>query len=87
MTEVIYRIVPHDGGYAYRVGDVISESYPTEDQAKAAARDAARRQRLADAEAEPGETIEYQDETGRWRVERTGPDDRPDTSVDGPDED
>ena len=87
MAEVIYRIVPHDGGYAYQVGDVISESYQTRDLAEAAARDAARRQRLADEEAAPGETIEYQDETGRWRAERTGPDDRPDTRVDGPDED
>lgn len=83
MPEVIYEIVPHDGGYAYKVDDVLSESYPTREAAEAAARDAARRQRLPDQEAEPGQTIEYQDETGRWRAERTGPDDRPETDVVG----
>ncbi len=28
MSEVTYRIVEHDGGFAYKVGDVFSETFP-----------------------------------------------------------
>ena len=29
MSEVTYRIVEHDGGFAYKVGDVFSETFPS----------------------------------------------------------
>jgi hypothetical protein len=42
MTEVTYRIVQHDGGWAYRLGDTFSETFPSHDAARAAAERAAR---------------------------------------------
>ena len=31
MTRIIYEIVEHDGGWAYKVGDVFSEPFPSHD--------------------------------------------------------
>ena len=55
--KVIYRVVEHDGGWAYKVGDVFSETFPSHDAALAAARRAAGEQRVA------GETRGIQYET------------------------
>ena len=33
MTRVVYSIVEHDGGWAYKLGGVFSESYPTRELA------------------------------------------------------
>lgn len=74
---VRYEIVEHDGGYAYKVGDVFSETYPTHDDALEAARRAAERQRVAGS----SESIEYQDREGDWHAEATRGDDRPDTEI------
>ena len=42
MTKITYEIVEHDGGWAYRVGGVFSETFPSHDLArKAAERDRA----------------------------------------------
>ena len=41
MTEVIYKIVQHDGGWAYQVGETYSETFQTHDAALGAARRAA----------------------------------------------
>ena len=38
MTTVTYEVVEHDGGWAYKVGDVFSETFPTHDDALDAAR-------------------------------------------------
>ncbi len=77
MTQLKYEIVEHDGGFAYKLGDVFSEPFPTHDEAAAAARRAAREQRA------PGETevIEYEDEAGHWHQETARGDDRPETFV------
>jgi len=77
MTELVYKIVEHDGGWAYKVGDVFSESFASHDEALAAARSAAARQELS------GETtgIEYEDERGVWHEEVAKGDDRPETDV------
>lgn len=77
MVTVRYHIVEHDGGWAYKVGEVLSETYPSHDAALAAAEDAAARQRLA------GETdgIVYQDRDGRWHEELAEGQDRPQTRV------
>lgn len=45
MTQVHYEVVRHDGGWAYKVQDVLSETFPTHDRALFAARSAAARQR------------------------------------------
>ncbi len=79
MTMVHYRIVPHDGGWAYKLGDVFSEPFPSRERAFKAAQAVAREQRT------PGETaqIEYQDENGEWHVETAYGDDRPEADVKG----
>ena len=51
MAHVVYRIVEHDGGWAYRVGDTYSETYPTHEAAKAAAVQASREQKVPDENA------------------------------------
>jgi hypothetical protein len=78
MNKVIYEVVEHDGGWAYRVGDVLSETFPSHEAAHKAAADAASRQRVA------GETdgIEYEDKSGHWHSEVADGHDRPDTEVD-----
>ena len=60
MPKVTYHIIEHDGGWAYRVGDVISETFPSHDVARAAAERAAAEQRVG------GETtdISYEDSQG-----------------------
>jgi Uncharacterized protein conserved in bacteria (DUF2188) len=77
MSHVIYEIVQHDGGWAYKVDGVFSEPYPTHAEALAAAKAAAEEQRV------PGysEVIEYEDEMGKWHVETARGSDRPDTDV------
>jgi hypothetical protein len=78
MASVRYTVVEHDGGWAYRVGGIYSETFPTREDAHAGAEAAAERQRLA------GETtdIEYEDAAGHWRHELSRADDRPDVVVD-----
>jgi hypothetical protein len=77
MNHVIYKIVPHDGGWAYKVGDVFSETFRTHAAALDAARRAAVEQQL------PGETtgISWEDENGKWHQEVAGGSDRPVTHV------
>jgi hypothetical protein len=77
VTKVTYEIVEHNGGWAYKVGDVFSETFPSHDDALAAAQNAANEQQLS------GESdgIEYQDENGRWHQEVADGDDRPETEV------
>jgi hypothetical protein len=79
MPSVHYEIVEHDGGWAYKVGDVFSEPFPTHDQARDAAERAAAEQTV------PGETegIEYQDRAGGWHEEVAQGSDRPETDVSG----
>ena len=81
MSHVTYKIVRHDEGWAYEVGGTFSEPFPTHAAALAAARAAAAEQRV------PGQTesIEYEDEKGRWRTETARGGDRPDTDVDDSD--
>jgi hypothetical protein len=78
MARVTYHIVEHDGGWAYRVGDVFSETFPSRDLAVKAAERAAGEQRVA------GDTtgITWEDRDGHWRDEVAEGGDRPDTDVD-----
>jgi hypothetical protein len=77
MTEVTYTIVEHDGGWAYKLGAVFSETFPTHDAAAAAAKRAAAEQRV------PGKTevIQFEDEKGQWHEETARGNDRPETRV------
>lgn len=77
MTRITYTIVPHDGGWAYKVGDVFSESFPTHEDALAAARRAAAEQQ------QPGQTtdISWEDGDGHWHSETAKGDDRPVTDI------
>jgi hypothetical protein len=77
MAHVTYEIVQHDGGWAYKVGDVFSETFATHDQARHAADAAAQRQQV---EGEP-EVIEYEDARGEWHTELADGGDRPETDV------
>jgi hypothetical protein len=77
MPEVIYEIVEHDGGWAYKANGVFSESFPSHAAALKAAQTAAAEQRV------PGDThvIQYEDENGRWHTETARGSDRPITEV------
>lgn len=79
MTHIVYRIVEHDGGWAYRLGDSFSETFASHDAARAAAVVAAREQRVPDRTA----MIEYADRDGNWITERADGHDRPDAEVVG----
>lgn len=77
MTRITYRIVEHDGGWAYRLGDTFSETFGSHDDARAAAVIASREQRVADQTA----WIEYENADGEWVTERADGHDRPETDV------
>lgn len=79
MSQVVYRIVEHDGGWAYKLGDTYSETFPNADAARAAAVRASREQRVPDETA----TIEWETADGRWITERADGHDRPETAVEG----
>lgn len=78
MTKVVYEIVEHDGGWAYRVGDVYSQTHASAEEAREAAELAAREQRQPDRSQR---WIEYQDADGRWHREVEAGTDRPETDV------
>jgi len=75
--KVVYEVVEHNGGWAYKVEDVFSETFGTEEEAQAAADDAASRQHL-NGEATD---IEYQDAAGELHLEFAPGDDRPEAEV------
>ena len=78
MARIHYRIVAHDGGWAYKLNDVFSEPFVSKSAALAAAKKVAAEQHV------PGDTthIEFQDENGVWHTELSEGDDRPDVDVD-----
>lgn len=77
MSKITYEIVEHDGGWAYKVDRVFSETFPTHSAALKAAERAANEQRV------PGHTeeIQFEDENGRWHTETANGSDRPETSI------
>src|SRR5712664_4769944 len=64
MAHLTYKIVQHDGGWAYTVDGVFSEAFATHAAALAAAKRAATEQRV------PGRTeaIEYETSDGKWNT-------------------
>ena len=79
MVHVTYRIVEHDGGWAYQSGGTYSETYPSHEAARAAAVAVAREQKVPDENA----IIEYSDPSGRWVTERADGHDRPEVDIEG----
>jgi hypothetical protein len=79
MPKMIYEIVRHDGGWAYKVDETFSESFRSHDEARKAAELAASEQ------AQPGEAtvISYEDKEGHWHEEKSAGDDRPKPKVEG----
>jgi hypothetical protein len=79
MTKIVYRIVPHEDGWAYQVEGSFSETFPTHEAARRAAMRAAEEQHV------PGEThsITWEDRNGKWHEEVARGDDRPETEVEG----
>ncbi|MBU8546347.1 MULTISPECIES: DUF2188 domain-containing protein [Roseomonadaceae] len=77
MDRIHYRVVEHDGGWAYKLGDVFSEPFASREAALKAARHVAQQQHVPDNAA----TIEYQDAEGQWHTEFSAGDDRPDADV------
>ncbi len=77
MQKIHYKVVEHDGGWAYRLNDVFSEPFPNKSAALAAAKRVAAEQRV------PGDLtqIEFQDAAGQWHIEMSEGDDRPDADV------
>ena len=77
MAKVHYRVVQHDGGWAYTLDGAFSEPFASKAAALAAARRVAREQHV------PGDLthIEYQDAAGVWHTELSEPGDRPDADV------
>jgi hypothetical protein len=78
MSHITYKIVQHDGGWAYTVNGVYSEAFANHASALAAAKRAASEQRT------PGRTevIEYETADGKWHTETAEGSDRPETDVD-----
>lgn len=79
MANVTYRIVEHDGGWAYSVDGSFSETFPNHDAALTAARRAAAEQRVGGEDR----AISYETPDGQWRTEMSSGGDRPSTDVEG----
>ena len=77
MTKITYDIIEHDGGWAFKLGDTISETFRSHDAAKAAAR------RVAIEQQRPGEEtgISWEDEGGAWHNEVVEGGDRPEVEI------
>jgi hypothetical protein len=79
MAKITYQIVQHDGGWAYRVDETYSETFPSHDSARKAAEHAAKEQGVS------GEAtvISYEDKQGHWHDEKSAGNDRPEVKVKG----
>lgn len=77
MTKIVYEVVPHDGGWAYRLGTVYSETFFSHDEALEAARIVAAEQQMGG----DSEEISYQDENGVWHQEIADGNDRPEIEI------
>ncbi|MBB3132415.1 hypothetical protein FHS26_000110 [Rhizobium pisi] len=62
MADITYQVVPHDNGWAYKLGNTLSETYPTADEAIVHAKDAASRQKIGDGDA----LLAYPAPDGGW---------------------
>lgn len=79
MTKVIYEVVEHDGGWAYRAEGTFSETFASHDAARKAA-DAVAAEQIISGKAS---AISYEDKAGQWHQEYAKENDRPVTEVKG----
>ena len=79
MSKIVYQVVRHEDGWAYRADGVYSEAYSSHDAALGAALRAAAEQRVSGADT----AISWEDAQGRWHEELASGRDRPDTEVRG----
>ena len=77
MSRIVYQIVEHDGGWAYKVDGVFSEPFTSHEATLAAAKHAGGEQKVPGAT----ETIEYEDDNGVWHLEVDPGYDRPASEV------
>ena len=77
MAAVVYEVVEHAGGWAYRVDGTYSETYRSHDEAHSAAERAAAAQRRAGDDA----AISYEDGAGQWHDQLVDGSERPATEV------
>lgn len=75
--KVTYEIVPHDGGWAYRLDGVYSETFSSHAEALEAARIVTQEQQVGGDSAE----ISYQDAKGKWHAEYADGGDRPEAVI------
>ena len=77
MATLTYKIVEHDGGWAYKVGATFSETFATHAEALRAAQIASSEQQVAGTT----DGIQYEDAHGKWHQELADGRDRPQTEV------
>jgi hypothetical protein len=79
MSHIVYKLIKHADGWAYSVGDTISETFLNHGDARAAAESAAHHHVLA------GNTIgiSFEDANGHWHEELSDGSDRPVVEVEG----
>lgn len=77
MSKIVYHVVRHENGWAYKLGDVFSETFATHQAALGAAKRAAAEQQLGGGDT----TIQWEDADGKWHEEVSRGDDRPEAAV------
>ncbi|HEY4191732.1 MAG TPA: DUF2188 domain-containing protein [Mesorhizobium sp.] len=77
MAKLVYKVVEHDGGWAYKVGSTFSETFPSHAQALHAAERASAEQQVSGTT----DGIVYEDADGNWHEELADGHDRPQTEV------
>jgi hypothetical protein len=68
MNKITYRVVKHDGGWAYEANGTYSEQFRTRDAARKAARSAA----IAHAAANGATPPSYEDKSRQWYDDGSG---------------
>jgi len=68
MSKSTYRVVKHDGGWAYEANGTYSEQFQTREAARKAAKLAA----IAQAAANEITPPPYEDKNGRWYYDGSG---------------
>jgi len=68
MSKITYRVVKHDGGWAFGANGTYSEQFQTREAARKAARLAATAQAAANEITRPS----YEDKTGQWYDDGSG---------------
>jgi hypothetical protein len=68
MSTITYRVVKHEGGWAYEAGGLYSAHFQTREAARQAARWAATAQFAGNKITAPS----YEDENGQWPDDGSG---------------